>query len=60
MFKNGNGSKKYVESESREARMLVDAQQKVLNSTQWLTAEQLSIFTVCKCIDLQVVSRGFN
>ena len=46
MFKNGNGSKKYVESERREARMLADAQQKVLNSTQWLTADQLSIFTV--------------
>lgn len=46
MFKNGNGSKKHVESESREARMLADAQQKVLNSTQWLTADQLSIFMV--------------
>lgn len=46
MFENGNGSKKYVESESREARMLADAQQKVLNSTQWLTADQLSIFMV--------------
>ena len=44
MFKNGNGSKKYVGSESREARMLADAQQKVLNSTQWITADQLSTF----------------
>ncbi len=44
MFKNGNGSKKYIERESREARILADAQQKVLNSTQWITADQLSTF----------------
>jgi hypothetical protein len=42
MFKNGIGSKEYVESERREARMLANAQQKILNSTQWLTADQLS------------------
>ncbi len=46
MFKNGNGSKKHVESERREARMLADAQQKILNSTQWLTADQLYTFAV--------------